>query len=118
MLRGVYLSKLLCQICVFCGGSGPSHRHFDLVNCCISGGAGLHVELTAKRTALLVGDTITVTCVARGSEILEDHWKYPGKVVRAQVILCRIKNYSNRLCILVSVSQKLQLFTKSDCKVV
>ncbi|KAK2835866.1 hypothetical protein Q5P01_016350 [Channa striata] len=44
-----------------------------------TGGAALHVELTAKRTALLVGDTITVTCVARGSEILEDHWKYPGK---------------------------------------
>ncbi|KAK2907583.1 platelet-derived growth factor receptor alpha [Channa argus] len=44
-----------------------------------TGGASLHVELTAKRTALLVGDTITVTCIARGSEILEDHWKYPGK---------------------------------------
>uniref|UniRef100_A0A669D9Q0 receptor protein-tyrosine kinase n=1 Tax=Oreochromis niloticus TaxID=8128 RepID=A0A669D9Q0_ORENI len=41
----------------------------------------LDVELTAKKTALLVGDTITVTCVARGSEILEDHWKYPGKLV-------------------------------------
>lgn len=40
----------------------------------------LDVELTAKKTALLVGDTITVTCVARGSEILEDHWKYPGKL--------------------------------------
>ncbi|KAG7228764.1 hypothetical protein INR49_008542 [Caranx melampygus] len=37
-------------------------------------------ELTAKRTALLVGDTITVTCLARGSEILDDHWKYPGKL--------------------------------------
>uniref|UniRef100_A0A673AB97 Platelet-derived growth factor receptor alpha n=1 Tax=Sphaeramia orbicularis TaxID=375764 RepID=A0A673AB97_9TELE len=40
----------------------------------------LHVELTAKRTALLVGETITVSCLARGSEILEDHWKYPGKL--------------------------------------
>uniref|UniRef100_A0A4W6CDE1 Platelet-derived growth factor receptor alpha n=1 Tax=Lates calcarifer TaxID=8187 RepID=A0A4W6CDE1_LATCA len=49
-------------------------------------GAALHVELTAKRTALLVGETLTVTCLARGSEILEDHWKYPGKLVRAQVI--------------------------------
>uniref|UniRef100_A0A3Q1IIU1 receptor protein-tyrosine kinase n=1 Tax=Anabas testudineus TaxID=64144 RepID=A0A3Q1IIU1_ANATE len=48
----------------------------------VHGAAALHVELTAKRTALLVGDTITVTCVARGSEILEDHWKYPGKLVR------------------------------------
>ncbi|XP_054646588.1 platelet-derived growth factor receptor alpha [Dunckerocampus dactyliophorus] len=45
-----------------------------------TGGAALHVELSAKRTALLVGDTITVTCLARGPEILEDHWKYPGKV--------------------------------------
>uniref|UniRef100_A0AAX7W5X8 receptor protein-tyrosine kinase n=1 Tax=Astatotilapia calliptera TaxID=8154 RepID=A0AAX7W5X8_ASTCA len=47
----------------------------------------LDVELTAKKTALLVGDTITVTCLARGSEILEDHWKYPGKLVNAHVIL-------------------------------
>ncbi|XP_057697882.1 platelet-derived growth factor receptor alpha [Corythoichthys intestinalis] len=45
-----------------------------------TGGGALHVELTAKRTALLVGDPLTVTCLARGSEILEDHWKYPGKV--------------------------------------
>uniref|UniRef100_A0A8C1IHL8 Platelet-derived growth factor receptor alpha n=1 Tax=Cyprinus carpio TaxID=7962 RepID=A0A8C1IHL8_CYPCA len=30
--------------------------------------------------ALLVGETITVDCVARGSEMLEDHWKYPGKL--------------------------------------
>lgn len=44
-------------------------------------GGGLQVELTAEHTALLVGDTITVTCLARGSEILDDHWKYPGKVV-------------------------------------
>ncbi|XP_019752641.1 platelet-derived growth factor receptor alpha [Hippocampus comes] len=45
-----------------------------------TGGGALHVELAAKRTALLVGDPITVTCLARGSEILEDHWKYPGKM--------------------------------------
>lgn len=32
-----------------------------------------------------MGDTITVNCLARGSEILEDHWKYPGKVVRTRV---------------------------------
>uniref|UniRef100_A0A674MP28 Platelet-derived growth factor receptor alpha n=1 Tax=Takifugu rubripes TaxID=31033 RepID=A0A674MP28_TAKRU len=49
------------------------------------GGSGLHVELTAKHTVLLVGDTITVNCLAQGSEILEDHWKYPGKVVRTRV---------------------------------
>lgn len=38
-----------------------------------------------------MGDTITVTCLARGSEILEDHWKYPGKLVRAhenELITC------------------------------
>ncbi|XP_042339142.1 platelet-derived growth factor receptor alpha isoform X2 [Plectropomus leopardus] len=50
-----------------------------------TGGTGLHVELTAKRTALLVGDTITVNCLARGSEILEDHWKYPGKLANRAV---------------------------------
>ncbi|CAN9500997.1 unnamed protein product [Ophioblennius macclurei] len=50
-----------------------------------TGGAALHVELTAKKTALLVGDTLTVTCVARGSEILEDHWKYPGKLANRAV---------------------------------
>uniref|UniRef100_A0AAY5L4G8 Platelet-derived growth factor receptor alpha n=1 Tax=Esox lucius TaxID=8010 RepID=A0AAY5L4G8_ESOLU len=43
-------------------------------------GMDLRVELKAQKTALLVGDTITVTCVARGSEILDDHWKYPGKL--------------------------------------
>ncbi|KAF7653152.1 hypothetical protein LDENG_00086480 [Lucifuga dentata] len=45
-----------------------------------AGGSELHVKLTAVRTALLVGETITVKCVARGPEILEDHWKYPGKM--------------------------------------
>uniref|UniRef100_A0A8C4NJR4 Platelet-derived growth factor receptor alpha n=1 Tax=Dicentrarchus labrax TaxID=13489 RepID=A0A8C4NJR4_DICLA len=79
---------LICQLHVFFGRSVPPDRHSDLVTYCISGGTGLHVELTAKRTALLVGDTITVTCLARGSEILEDHWKYPGKLVRAQFIQC------------------------------
>uniref|UniRef100_A0A8C1IHG4 Platelet-derived growth factor receptor alpha n=1 Tax=Cyprinus carpio TaxID=7962 RepID=A0A8C1IHG4_CYPCA len=33
-----------------------------------------------EKKALLVGETITVDCVARGSEMLEDHWKYPGKL--------------------------------------
>nr|AAN87556.1 PDGFRalpha isoform 2 [Takifugu rubripes] len=49
------------------------------------GGSGLHVELTAKHTVLLVGDTITVNCLAQGSEILEDHWKYPGKVANRAI---------------------------------
>ncbi|KAM6963198.1 platelet-derived growth factor receptor alpha [Aplochiton taeniatus] len=45
-----------------------------------AGSQGLGVELKAQRTALLVGETITVSCVAHGSEILDDHWKYPGKL--------------------------------------
>uniref|UniRef100_A0A8C6UG30 Platelet-derived growth factor receptor alpha n=1 Tax=Neogobius melanostomus TaxID=47308 RepID=A0A8C6UG30_9GOBI len=40
----------------------------------------LHVEMSAKRTALLVGETITVSCLAKGPKILEDYWKYPGKL--------------------------------------
>uniref|UniRef100_A0A3B5LUE4 Platelet-derived growth factor receptor-like protein n=1 Tax=Xiphophorus couchianus TaxID=32473 RepID=A0A3B5LUE4_9TELE len=40
--------------------------------------------LSAKRTALLVGDTITVNCLAQGPYLLEDNWKYPGKPVRSQ----------------------------------
>ncbi|XP_055021037.1 platelet-derived growth factor receptor alpha [Boleophthalmus pectinirostris] len=43
-------------------------------------GSALHVELSARRTALLVGETINVTCLAKGSQVLEDHWKYPGKL--------------------------------------
>lgn len=65
----------------------PWHLHFNLISSCITGGSALHVELTAQRSALLVGDTITVTCLAQGAEILEDHWKYPGKMVNAQVLL-------------------------------
>lgn len=68
-----YLSKLLGESTAL------------ITSCCPTGGSGLHVELTAKRTVLLVGDTITVNCLARGSEILEDHWKYPGKVVKTGV---------------------------------
>lgn len=40
----------------------------------------LHVEMSAKRTTLLVGETITVFCLAKGPKILEDYWKYPGKI--------------------------------------
>uniref|UniRef100_A0A8C9ZIH8 receptor protein-tyrosine kinase n=1 Tax=Sander lucioperca TaxID=283035 RepID=A0A8C9ZIH8_SANLU len=69
---GTYICKALIN--------GEEHYSGEYI---VHGGAALHVELTAKRTALLVGDTITVTCLARGSEILEDHWKYPGKLVRA-----------------------------------
>lgn len=48
----------------------------------------MRVELRAEKKALLVGETITVDCVARGSEMLEDHWKYPGKLVRGKQIVC------------------------------
>uniref|UniRef100_A0A8C9VVK7 receptor protein-tyrosine kinase n=1 Tax=Scleropages formosus TaxID=113540 RepID=A0A8C9VVK7_SCLFO len=37
------------------------------------------------RTAVRAGESLLVTCVARGKEILEDHWKYPGKMVRIAV---------------------------------
>ncbi|XP_066575984.1 platelet-derived growth factor receptor alpha [Amia ocellicauda] len=40
----------------------------------------LQVDLEVTKTAMLVGDTITVTCVTKGSEMLEDYWKYPGKM--------------------------------------
>uniref|UniRef100_A0A8C5CNK9 receptor protein-tyrosine kinase n=1 Tax=Gadus morhua TaxID=8049 RepID=A0A8C5CNK9_GADMO len=42
----------------------------------------LHVELKAQRTALLVGETLNISCIAHGPNLLEDHWKYPGKLVR------------------------------------
>uniref|UniRef100_A0A8C1EBX5 Platelet-derived growth factor receptor alpha n=1 Tax=Cyprinus carpio carpio TaxID=630221 RepID=A0A8C1EBX5_CYPCA len=45
-----------------------------------TGGSDVQVELRAEKKSLLVGETITVDCVARNSEILEDHWKYPGKL--------------------------------------
>lgn len=45
-----------------------------------TGGSDLRVELRAEKKALLAGETITVDCVARGSMMLEDHWKYPGKL--------------------------------------
>uniref|UniRef100_A0A668A048 Platelet-derived growth factor receptor alpha n=1 Tax=Myripristis murdjan TaxID=586833 RepID=A0A668A048_9TELE len=60
--------------------NGEEHYSEEYIVHGWAGGSELHVELTAQRTALLVGDTIMVNCVARGSEILEDHWKYPGKL--------------------------------------
>uniref|UniRef100_A0A3Q1ALK0 Platelet-derived growth factor receptor alpha n=1 Tax=Amphiprion ocellaris TaxID=80972 RepID=A0A3Q1ALK0_AMPOC len=67
--------------------------------------AALHVELTAKRTALLVGETITVTCLARGSEILEDHWKYPGKLVRVKVILLHENKRDQEILYILTIPQ-------------
>uniref|UniRef100_A0A7N8XUS5 Platelet-derived growth factor receptor alpha n=1 Tax=Mastacembelus armatus TaxID=205130 RepID=A0A7N8XUS5_9TELE len=81
---GTYVCKALIN--------GEEHYSGEYI---VHGDAALHVELTAKRTALLVGETITVMCLARGSEILEDHWKYPGKLVRTQVILLH-ENKRNR----------------------
>uniref|UniRef100_A0A3Q1IV62 Platelet-derived growth factor receptor alpha n=1 Tax=Anabas testudineus TaxID=64144 RepID=A0A3Q1IV62_ANATE len=75
---GTYICKALIK--------GEERYSSEYISLYISGAAALHVELTAKRTALLVGDTITVTCVARGSEILEDHWKYPGKLKDQEIL--------------------------------
>ncbi|XP_034036396.1 platelet-derived growth factor receptor alpha [Thalassophryne amazonica] len=69
---GTYICKALVN--------GEEHYSEEYIVHGWTGGSELQVELTAQRTALLVGDTITVRCVARGSEILEDHWKYPGKL--------------------------------------
>ncbi|KAM8873655.1 platelet-derived growth factor receptor alpha isoform 2-T2 [Spinachia spinachia] len=69
---GTYVCKALIN--------GEEHHSGEYIVHGWPGGSPLHVELSAERTALLVGDALTVTCVARGSEILEDHWKYPGKL--------------------------------------
>ncbi|XP_031430244.1 platelet-derived growth factor receptor alpha isoform X2 [Clupea harengus] len=69
---GTYICKALV--------GGQEHLSEEYIVHGWAGGSDLHVELLAKRTALLVGDTLTVNCVAKGSEMLEDHWKYPGKM--------------------------------------
>lgn len=74
---GTYVCKALIN--------GEEHYSEEYIVHGWRGGAALHVELTAKHTALLVGDTITVTCLARGSEILEDRWKYPGKLANRAI---------------------------------
>ncbi|CAL8309401.1 unnamed protein product [Lota lota] len=45
-----------------------------------SDASDLYVELKAQRTALLVGETLNISCIAHGPNLLEDHWKYPGKL--------------------------------------
>ncbi|XP_016143980.1 platelet-derived growth factor receptor alpha [Sinocyclocheilus grahami] len=60
--------------------NGQKHDSIQYIVHGWAGGSDLRVELRAEKTALLVGETITVDCVARGSEMLEDHWKYPGKL--------------------------------------
>ncbi|XP_076008962.1 platelet-derived growth factor receptor alpha [Genypterus blacodes] len=69
---GTYICKALIH--------GEEHDSEEYIVHGWAGGSELHIELTAQRTALLVGETIAVNCVARGSEILEDQWKYPGKM--------------------------------------
>ncbi|XP_028658062.1 platelet-derived growth factor receptor alpha [Erpetoichthys calabaricus] len=39
----------------------------------------LKVDLQVDNIVVMEGEPITITCVARGSEMLEDFWKYPGK---------------------------------------
>uniref|UniRef100_A0AAR2IZN3 Platelet-derived growth factor receptor alpha n=1 Tax=Pygocentrus nattereri TaxID=42514 RepID=A0AAR2IZN3_PYGNA len=68
------------------------------------------------KKALLVGETLTVNCVAKGSEMLEDRWKYPGSHVRDKQIIqishipktCReqslIKGIVHRFLEFVSIS--------------
>ncbi|KAA0708701.1 Platelet-derived growth factor receptor alpha [Triplophysa tibetana] len=60
--------------------NGQEHDSIEYIVHGWAVGPELRVELKAEKKALLVGETITVDCVARGSEMLEDHWKYPGKL--------------------------------------
>ncbi|XP_051501293.1 platelet-derived growth factor receptor alpha isoform X2 [Myxocyprinus asiaticus] len=69
---GTYVCKALIR--------GQEHNSIEYIVHGWTGGSELRVELRAENRALLVGETITVDCVARGSEMLEDHWKYPGKL--------------------------------------
>ncbi|KAJ8368411.1 hypothetical protein SKAU_G00084390 [Synaphobranchus kaupii] len=64
---------------------GQVHLSEDYIVHGWTGGSGLQVDLQARRAALLVGESLVVTCVARGSEMLEDHWKYPGKMAQRGV---------------------------------
>lgn len=54
------------------------------------------MELKAEKKALLVGETLTVNCIARGSDLLEQQWKYPGKVIRDNTVsifcICAVSN--------------------------
>ncbi|KAG9330015.1 hypothetical protein JZ751_027623 [Albula glossodonta] len=65
--------------------SGQEHLSEEYIVHGWTGGSGLQVDLQASRAALLVGESLVVTCVARGSEMLEDLWKYPGKMAQRGV---------------------------------
>ncbi|XP_022520156.2 platelet-derived growth factor receptor alpha [Astyanax mexicanus] len=60
--------------------NGEEHESEEYIVHGWVGSSELHIDLKAEKKALLVGQTITVNCVAKGSEMLEDHWKYPGKL--------------------------------------
>ncbi|KAM9435321.1 platelet-derived growth factor receptor alpha isoform 1-T4 [Clarias gariepinus] len=66
--------------------NGKTHRSENYIVHGWTGGSGLHVELKAEKKALLVGETLTVNCIARGSDLLEQQWKYPGKVIRDNTV--------------------------------
>ncbi|XP_066533035.1 platelet-derived growth factor receptor alpha isoform X2 [Hoplias malabaricus] len=59
--------------------NGQEHKSEEYIVHGWAGGPELHVELKAEKKAYLVGETITVSCITKGSEVLEDHWKFPGK---------------------------------------
>ncbi|XP_029005049.1 platelet-derived growth factor receptor alpha isoform X3 [Betta splendens] len=65
----------------------------------------LTVDITAKRTALLVGDTITVACLANGPVLLEDHWKYPGKVANRGIIKVAENRKERKILYTLTISQ-------------
>ncbi|KAL6486112.1 hypothetical protein MHYP_G00055040 [Metynnis hypsauchen] len=58
--------------------NGEEHESEEYIVHGWAGGPELQIELKAEKKALLVGETLTVNCVAKGSEMLEDRWKYPG----------------------------------------
>ncbi|XP_051951302.1 platelet-derived growth factor receptor alpha [Xyrauchen texanus] len=76
-VAGTYVCKALI--------GGQEHDSIEYIVHGWTGGSELRVELRAEKRALLVGETITVDCVARGSEMLDDHWKYPGKLANRGV---------------------------------
>ncbi|XP_016886800.1 platelet-derived growth factor receptor alpha isoform X3 [Cynoglossus semilaevis] len=94
---GTYMCKALIN--------GEEHYSEEYIVHGWTGGAGLHVELTAKRTALLVGEAITITCLARGSEILEDHWKYPGKLASRGVKTVRENKRNHEILYTLTIAQ-------------
>ncbi|XP_072568564.1 platelet-derived growth factor receptor alpha [Paramormyrops kingsleyae] len=65
----------------------------------------LQVELRVEHTALLVGQKLVVSCIARGSEMLEDLWKYPGKMGSRGVKTVRESKASQEINYTLTISQ-------------